>query len=383
MRRDDGAGPYSLAGDMNDWQPAAMTQAAGVYWIEVQIADPDGVKYKFVDGQGTFAADPLARRYGWDEFGEFSLVAASAPHRERWSSVSGDGLAPRTVRAWVPTAHPSHHLYVHDGQNLFEPDAPFGGWELDQTVGSDTLVIGIDNGGVARMDEYTHVPDDIGSGPIGGEGDATADFVENAVRPLVEARYGVPDKVGVMGSSLGGLIAFHEVLRYPDRYDFAASLSGTFGWGSIGLHNETLIERFAAAQKPSTLLYLDSGGSGLRLRRQRPRRHLGRHAGCRRQLLRDGAAAGRAALRRLRERKDAVALVGAERCPQRSGLGRPRFPTGSDLRSAVSGAQKEEPGWVRNRLSSGVLVRSSTWLRCGKRAKRAMMSRCFPANSAP
>ncbi len=50
------------------------------------------------------------------------------------------------------------------------------------------------------------------------------------------------------------------MLRYPDRYDFAASLSGTFGWGSIGLHNETLIERFQAAGKQPTLLYLDSGG---------------------------------------------------------------------------------------------------------------------------
>jgi hypothetical protein len=34
------------------------------------------------------------------------------------------------------------------------------------------------------------------------------------------------------------------------------------GWGSIGLHNETMIERYAAAGKRRFALYLDSGGEG-------------------------------------------------------------------------------------------------------------------------
>jgi hypothetical protein len=34
------------------------------------------------------------------------------------------------------------------------------------------------------------------------------------------------------------------------------------GWGSIGLHNETLIERYTAAGHGATALYLDSGGGG-------------------------------------------------------------------------------------------------------------------------
>ncbi len=261
-RLDDGKGPYSLAGDFNAWAPAAMKSEQGMYWIEVAIPAPDGAKYKFVDAAKTFAADPYARRYGWDQNGQYSLVLASAPHRERFPQMSGQGRPARMVRVWIAQEKPSHHLYTHDGQNLFEPTAINGGWKLDQTAASKTLVIGIDNIGAGRIDEYTHIADDVGGGNIaGGQGDAYADFVEKVVRPAVESRYGAPSKVGVMGSSLGGVIAIHQVLRHPGRYDFAASLSGTLGWGSRGTHKETLIERFAKAGKQSTKIYLDSGGT--------------------------------------------------------------------------------------------------------------------------
>ncbi|MEZ4224234.1 MAG: alpha/beta hydrolase-fold protein, partial [Polyangiaceae bacterium] len=257
---DDGKGPYILEGDFNGWAAQSMQLESGVYWASVVIGTPDGSKYKFVDGGSVHLADPLARRYGWDQFGEYSLVAASAPHRERFPQLGGEGRPPRTVRVWISSAAPSHHLYVHDGQNLFDPDAINGGWKLDETAGAKTLVIGIDNIGAGRMDEYTPFPDDIGSGPVGGQGDAYADYVEKVVRPAVESRYGVPQRVGVMGSSLGGLIALHQMQRHPGRYDFVASLSGTLGWGSIGPHTQTLIERFAANAKPGEKVYLDSGG---------------------------------------------------------------------------------------------------------------------------
>src|SRR5690606_35198056 len=51
-------------------------------------------------------------------------------------------------------------------------------------------------------------------------------------------------------------------LSHPDDYDFVASLSGTMGWGSIGPHVETMIERYAAAGHQPFVVYLDSGGGG-------------------------------------------------------------------------------------------------------------------------
>ena len=62
---------------------------------------------------------------------------------------------------------------------------------------------------------------------------------------------------------MGGLIALHIADRYPGEYDFAASLSGTLGWGSIsGQGADTMIARYAAAGHRGTAIYIDSGGNG-------------------------------------------------------------------------------------------------------------------------
>src|SRR6476619_5187836 len=49
-------------------------------------------------------------------------------------------------------------LYMHDGQNLFDPATSFSGeWEVDETLNAmpnACIVIGIDNGGLSRMNEY-------------------------------------------------------------------------------------------------------------------------------------------------------------------------------------------------------------------------------------
>jgi hypothetical protein len=152
-------------------------------------------------------------------------------------------------------------MFAQDGQNLFGP-SPFGGWRLQDAAGPTTLVVGIDNTR-DRIAEYTPVLDVINSQTLGGKGFDYADFVEHTVRPFIEARYGQSTHRGMMGSSLGGLISYVIKRRYPDSYQFVASLSGTFGWGSIGssTHNPTEIEAWAALGAcPSGTFYVDSGG---------------------------------------------------------------------------------------------------------------------------
>ncbi|MCB9745782.1 MAG: hypothetical protein H6740_24620 [Alphaproteobacteria bacterium] len=254
---DEGQPGLSVAGDHNAWEPEAMTRQMGLFLYEAEIAAPEGSLYKLV-ARGDYEADPWARAYAYDSFGEYSLVRGGGEHLERWPEQAWGPLAPRTVRVWVPAGDVTHQLYVHDGQNLFDPGAIWGGWHLDEALGPHTMVVGIDNT-ADRMDEYTHVPDDIGA-VVGGAGDDYAELLLQQVRPLVEQEYGAAPVVGTMGSSLGGLISLHLVFRDPDQYDFAASLSGTVGWGSIGLHNETLIERYAAAGPFGVPIYLDSGG---------------------------------------------------------------------------------------------------------------------------
>ncbi|MDF1564818.1 MAG: alpha/beta hydrolase-fold protein [Deltaproteobacteria bacterium] len=258
---DDRQDTYALAGDFEGWTGLPMTLEAGVWWIVVPIPSPDGAKYKFVrEFEDLYLADPLARRYGHDEFGEFSLVRSSGAHLERMSAGGSRG---GRIRLWVPAGAIARHLYVQDGQNLFDPASFNGGWRLQESVGAGTLVVGIDNLGTARMDEYTHVADDgIGTGgPIGGGADAYTDWIVTSLIPQVEARYGAAPKRGAMGSSLGGLVSLHLWMRHPTHFAFVGSLSGTMGWGSLGTHTgETIIERLAGQSAGGVVLYLDSGG---------------------------------------------------------------------------------------------------------------------------
>jgi len=259
------AGPYELAGDHNDWAPQPMTDGGGFWYAVVSHADlplPDGSIYKFVDRRSTYDADPYARAYSYDEYGEHSLISGAGAHLERWPWV-GDGIVDaRTLRIWIPEDPVTHQLYVHDGQNLFDPDAISGGWRLQESLGGSTMVIGLDNSGAARIDDYTHVPDTLDGYAYGGAGDAYVDYIEATVRPLIENNYGAAPIQGVMGSSLGGLISLYHDLRYPDAFDFVASLSGTVGWGSIERNNDTVIELYASSGHGSAVLYVDSGGDG-------------------------------------------------------------------------------------------------------------------------
>jgi hypothetical protein len=249
------------AGDHDQWSGTPMKPDRGFQWLVLPVFPGD--QYKFTD-KTTFQADPWARSYTYDMHGEISLVKPSVAHLDRWPMIEDTTLTARTLRVWVPKEPIQHELYVHDGQNLFDPNAPWGGWRLQESVPPGMLVVGIDNT-PSRMDEYTHVPDAIGGKLLGGQGDAYADFLKNTVRPLIQKHYGEPGPVGVLGSSLGGLISFHIADRDPGDYAFAASLSGTMGWGSIGdgIHNQTMIERYQSHGHQGTVLYLDSGGSGM------------------------------------------------------------------------------------------------------------------------
>lgn len=149
-------------------------------------------------------------------------------------------------------------LYMHDGQNLFDPRAMMGGWRaqeaLDREIATgrveDLIVVGVANT-PARMQEY--VPPESG-----GRADAYGRFLVDELKPWVDrtlrTRPGRED-TGVMGSSLGGLVSFYLAWERPDVFGRAGSLSGSF-W--LRGHLEA-IEQDA----PRDLrVYLDSGTAG-------------------------------------------------------------------------------------------------------------------------
>jgi len=276
-----GFGTPFVAGDFNGWSTSAapMTVVAGAWYRADLDVDPGPNRYlyKFTDGQ-RWIADPNARRFGYDQYGEYSLVSGGLTlgHLERLRGIAGSGLAPRELTLYLPPgyeASSTHYpvLYAHDGQNLFDPSAPWGGWRLDSAIEAllaqnqirPFIVVGIHNT-AERMDEYTHVPDVLSGQTVGGKGEAYFSLIATRIMPLVASHYRVspgPANTWTMGSSLGGLISLYFGMKHADVFGRVAGLSSTVGWGSIGAHNQTLIELLPTIAKPDAVFYLDSGGS--------------------------------------------------------------------------------------------------------------------------
>jgi enterochelin esterase-like enzyme len=275
-------GTLTVAGDFNAWdaqQHALVPVTPEFRYAIVELATPPAGLYKLVRDGSEFFADPLARRFGWDDFGEYSQIdpLPDRSHHERWWDFDegvGD-LEPRTITVWLPPGAFDNAslpvLYMHDGQNLFAPEALWGGWQvgttLDDAIAADLLspmiVVGIDNT-AARMDEYTQVGDVLDGMPVGGRADEYADFLVTGIKPFIESRYQAEsdrESVAVMGSSLGGLVSLYIGLRHPDVFGQIASMSGTIAWGSIGASNPTILDAYAEQPTIGLRIYLDSGGN--------------------------------------------------------------------------------------------------------------------------
>lgn len=280
----DPGASLSVAGDFNEWDPAThplteVPSELGLHYAVVEMPRDDAVGlYKLVRDGVDFFADPQARRFGWDEFGEYSQLAAdpTRSHHERWREFSeGIGsLDPRTVTVYVPAGGfdggPLPTLYLHDGQNVFDPEALFGGWQasvtLDAMIGDATidplLAVAIDNTG-ARFEEYTHVEDDLGGMLAGGQADDYGDFIIDGLIPFIDARYPTSTEVAdtaILGSSLGGLVSVYLGWRHPDVFGYAGAMSGSFFWGSQ-LGNPTMAQLVTQTPPTGLSVYLDSGGN--------------------------------------------------------------------------------------------------------------------------
>lgn len=136
-------------------------------------------------------------------------------------------VASRNIRVYLPRGYTNNLwkrypvLYMHDGQNLFDPGGAFGSWGVEHTVTREisqgrireVLVVAVDNTS-ARLAEYTP-PGDSGAGPA-GVGDLYANFLIHNVRPAVDSAYRTlsdPPNTLTAGSSMGGLISSYLVLR--------------------------------------------------------------------------------------------------------------------------------------------------------------------------
>lgn len=284
-RLDDAPPSVSLVGDLDGWDttrwPATRCADGTRFYLVVderELTSPAlGSKYKwYVARDDEYRAPDEATQYGYDAFGRFGWVRAprDVAHLEQFPAFRSSHLeARRTFRAYLPAgfeprsaaAGSLRTLLLHDGQNVFHPDAFFGGWRVDEVLGArggDVVAVAVDNA-IDRMDAYTQVGDDIGGGPVGGRADDYLALLAEEALPFFRARYGIAAEgrsLMIAGSSLGGLVTLFAAQRDLASMGCGAALSSTVGWGSIDAaapRGRALVQTWTGHHAP---LYLDTGG---------------------------------------------------------------------------------------------------------------------------
>ena len=124
-------------------------------------------------------------------------------------------------------------LYMQDGQNIFDDATAFAGeWKVDEYLDNiqtgKIIVVAIDNGDKKRMTEYNPYDNEkFGK----GEGKKYADFLVKTLKPFIDKNYRtLNDKSNtfIAGSSMGGLISFYCLLKYPAIFGGAGIFSPSF-----------------------------------------------------------------------------------------------------------------------------------------------------------
>ena len=104
----------------------------------------------------------------------------------------------RDIQVYLPPSYKTsgrHYpvVYMHDGQNLFDPELSFAGeWGVDETMerlgpqGFESIVVAIPNMGGDRCHEYSPWVDARAGG---GKGDAYLDFIVETLKPKIDRRF--------------------------------------------------------------------------------------------------------------------------------------------------------------------------------------------------
>jgi predicted alpha/beta superfamily hydrolase len=175
---------------------------------------------------------------------------------------------PRDIYVYLPDGYEAHEkklpvLFMHDGQNLFNPSRAFMGktWQLEKTLNRlieqkkipPIIVVGIDNT-PDRINEYTpHFDPDQNRG---GKGSQYLEMIVSDLRPLLLQHFKIDQRrkfTGIMGSSLGGLISLYAGAKYSQEFGLVGALSPSIWWNKKSILN-------TLKRSPMPLkIYLDSG----------------------------------------------------------------------------------------------------------------------------
>jgi enterochelin esterase-like enzyme len=233
-----------LIGDFTAWEHGKpvhfLEEEPGKWAATVEFLDDTYMEYAFWDGENR-VVDPLNSNTTPDGFGHFNhyfYMGGRGPtpfiKRSRFprGTVSQhalpthDMLAGRTRDVWLykpPVDEPCPLYLVWDGRDYLQRvNLPA---ILDNMIGQGRIqpiaLAMVQNGGSSRMIEYYC-------------SDITLAFIRQVVLPLAHEKLNLLDPAthpgawGVMGASMGGLMALYTGLRLPQVFGHVLSQSGGF-----------------------------------------------------------------------------------------------------------------------------------------------------------
>lgn len=123
-------------------------------------------------------------------------------------------------------------IYMHDAQNIFDAKTSYvGEWNVDEkldSINAQVIIVGIEHGNGKRIDELTPYKN---AKYGGGNADNYLRFIVETLKPEIDAKYRTKantKNTGIIGSSLGGLVSYYAVLKYPGIFGKAGVFSPSF-----------------------------------------------------------------------------------------------------------------------------------------------------------
>jgi predicted alpha/beta superfamily hydrolase len=197
----------------------------------------------------------------WKDFGKMG-VTGNLTHASVYSPELQNS---REVYVWFPESYATSPgrrypvIYMHDGQNLFDPGlASFGNeWGMDEAM--------------TRLARAGKIPEAIIVGAAcTGDRDAEYDFslkgaqyaafLVNTLKPLIDRNFRtMPNREAtfIMGSSMGATISVETAWAYPSVFSAAAGLSLP-----VFVTNNSIYKVLQKFSVPGVRIYMDHGTDG-------------------------------------------------------------------------------------------------------------------------
>lgn len=234
---------------------------------ETEAADPDGnaLSNEIVNMKGHSGIHVLSV-VNWKDLGGLGVTGTVVDLGPVYSPELQNS---REVYVWLPPSYSQNVkkrypvLYMHDGQNLFDPKTATYGvdWDIDDAMtriahetGEEAIVVGAacDPEPAMRSHEYDYAY----------KGEAYANFLINTLKPKIDSQFLTrPEREAtfVGGSSMGALISVELVWAHPEIFSKAMAFSLP-----ADVHNNSIFSFIDSVPKPwlPFSLYIDHGGWG-------------------------------------------------------------------------------------------------------------------------